>query len=96
MPAQPKRVVVAIQSTPPTISSQQVGAGSGTLQGGDGLEDLLNAGMGVLDKAARSARTPRPGGYLGVECTRDRYGLENDCGTLAARWDSGPYPGHFS
>src|SRR5438093_7299085 len=48
-PSQPKRVVVGIQSTPPTISSQQVGAGSGTLQGGDGLEDLMNAGMGVLD-----------------------------------------------
>lgn len=46
---QPKRVVAAIQSNPPTISSQQVGAGSGTLQGGDGLEDLLNAGMSVIN-----------------------------------------------
>jgi len=46
---QPKRIVAAVQSNPPTISSQQVAAGSGTLQGGDGLEDLLNAGMSVFD-----------------------------------------------
>src|SRR5438093_2416140 len=45
----PKRILAAIQSNPPTLSSNQVGAGSGTLQGGDGLEDLANGGMSVLN-----------------------------------------------
>src|SRR5436309_167914 len=48
-PAQAKRVVAAIQSNPPTLSAEQVGAGSGTLQGGDGLEDLVNGGMSMLN-----------------------------------------------
>jgi peptide/nickel transport system substrate-binding protein len=48
-PGQPKRVVAAIQSNPPTLSAEQVGAGSGTLQGGDGLEDLVNGGMSMLN-----------------------------------------------
>ncbi len=47
--AAPKRILAAIQSNPPTLSSNQVGAGSGTLQGGDGLEDLANGGMSVLN-----------------------------------------------
>lgn len=48
-PTQAKKVVAAIQSNPPTISGSQVGVGSGTLQGGDGLEDLLNGGISVIN-----------------------------------------------
>jgi peptide/nickel transport system substrate-binding protein len=45
----PKRIFAAIQSNPPTLSPNQVGAGSGTLQGGDGLEDLVNGGISVMN-----------------------------------------------
>jgi peptide/nickel transport system substrate-binding protein len=52
----PKRITVAIMSDPPTISSAYVTAGSGTLQGGDALEELLNAGLTRADD--RGTRYP--------------------------------------
>src|SRR5581483_1551823 len=45
----PKRIVAAMMSNPPSISSEIVGAGSGTIQGGDALEDLVNGGLTVVD-----------------------------------------------
>lgn len=48
-----KRITAAMQSNPPSISSTFVGAGSGTLQGGDALEDLVNAGMSIVDSQGR-------------------------------------------
>lgn len=47
--AGPKRIVAAMMSDPPTISSDSVTAGSGTIQGGDALEDLVNAGLTAVD-----------------------------------------------
>lgn len=41
----PKRIVAAIMSDPPTISHDFIIAGSGTIPGGDALEELLNAGL---------------------------------------------------
>ncbi len=45
----PKKIVAAMMSDPPSISSEVVGAGSGTIQGGDALEDLVNAGLTEVD-----------------------------------------------
>lgn len=49
----PKRIVAAIMSSPPTISADNVVAGSGTYQGGDALEELMNAGLTHLDELGR-------------------------------------------
>lgn len=49
----PKRVTAAIMSNPPTISADNVTAGSGTYQGGDSLEELLNAGLSHNDELGR-------------------------------------------
>lgn len=48
-PLAPKRITAAMMSDVPTISSVSVLAGSGTIQGGDALEDLVNAGLSVVD-----------------------------------------------
>ncbi|MEA2639459.1 MAG: peptide/nickel transport system substrate-binding protein [Chloroflexota bacterium] len=47
--AERKHLVAAMQSDPATISSNVVAAGSGTIQGGDALEDLVNAGLSVVN-----------------------------------------------
>lgn len=44
-PARTVRITGAINSAPPTLSRSNVTAGSGSYQGGDGLEDLANAGL---------------------------------------------------
>lgn len=46
--AGPKRITAAVQSDPPTISSHFITAGSGTIPGGDAIEDLVNAGLVVI------------------------------------------------
>jgi peptide/nickel transport system substrate-binding protein len=48
-----KRVVAAINSSPKTISSDNLVAGSGTYQGGDSLEELLNGGLTNVDTNGR-------------------------------------------
>lgn len=48
-PALPKRITAAMMSDPPSISSSFVSAGSGSIQGGDALEDLVNSGLTVVD-----------------------------------------------
>src|SRR5437879_11636655 len=45
----PKRIVAAINSNPASLSAADVVAGSGTYQGGDAIEDLINGGLGVMD-----------------------------------------------
>jgi peptide/nickel transport system substrate-binding protein len=52
-PATPKRLVAATMSDPKAVSSNDVVAGSGTIQGGDALEDLVNAGMVVIDNKGK-------------------------------------------
>jgi peptide/nickel transport system substrate-binding protein len=47
-PAAPKRIVAATQSDPPTISAHYIAAGSGTIPGGDAIEELVNAGLTLL------------------------------------------------
>src|SRR4029434_7463688 len=49
----PKRITAAIMSNPPTISADNVVAGSGTYQGGDSLEELMNAGLTHRDELGR-------------------------------------------
>ena len=49
----PKRITAAILSNPPTISADNVAAGSGTYQGGDSLEELMNAGLTHRDEVGR-------------------------------------------
>jgi len=49
----PKRITAAIMSNPPTISADNVVAGSGTYQGGDALEELMNAGLTYMDELGR-------------------------------------------
>ena len=49
----PKRITAAIMSNPPTISADNVAAGSGTYQGGDSLEELMNAGLSHMDELGR-------------------------------------------
>lgn len=41
----PRRITAAMLASPTTISSNSVIAGSGTIQGGDALEELANAGL---------------------------------------------------
>ena len=53
LPGTPKKIIAAIMSTPPTISADNVAAGSGTYQGGDALEELMNAGLTHLDEFGR-------------------------------------------
>ena len=69
-PTAPKRITAAVMSDPPSISSNFVGAGSGTIQGGDALEDLANAGLTVVDnrgtlrpQLAESVPTLENGGW---------------------------------
>src|SRR5437867_3861122 len=52
-PSAPKRIVAAMLSDVPTISSTLVAASSGTIQGGDTLEDLVHAGLAVIDNEGR-------------------------------------------
>ncbi|MBM2811721.1 MAG: hypothetical protein HW416_2480 [Chloroflexi bacterium] len=52
-PASPKRILAAIGSDPPTISADFIVAGSGTIPGGDALEELLNAGLSHADGEGR-------------------------------------------
>lgn len=47
--AGPKRIQAAIMSNPPTISSNDVIAGSGTYPGGDALQELMAAGLTHTD-----------------------------------------------
>jgi peptide/nickel transport system substrate-binding protein len=49
----PKRIVAAISATPAQIASKDVLAGSGTYPGGDTLEDLVNAGLSIIDNQSR-------------------------------------------
>src|SRR5438132_1617437 len=51
--AGPKRITAAIMSNPPTISADNVAAGSGPYQGGDSLEKLMNAGLTHRDEIGR-------------------------------------------
>ncbi|HZT07130.1 MAG TPA: peptide ABC transporter substrate-binding protein [Chloroflexota bacterium] len=44
-----KRIIAAVLSDPPTISSEFIGIGSGTIQGGGALEELTNRGLSVQD-----------------------------------------------
>jgi peptide/nickel transport system substrate-binding protein len=48
-PTAPKRVVAATMSDPPTISAHFIAAGSGTIPGGDAIEELVNGGLTLLD-----------------------------------------------
>src|ERR1051326_2665915 len=54
LPIQKKRIVAGMMSNPPCICSQSVTSGSGTIQGGDALEDLLNGGLSVVDNAGHA------------------------------------------
>jgi peptide/nickel transport system substrate-binding protein len=47
--ASPKRIVAATQSDPPTLSAHYIAAGSGTIPGGDAIEELINGGLTLLD-----------------------------------------------
>src|SRR5438034_7030026 len=46
--AAPKRIVAAVASQAQQIASLDLLTGSGTWQGGDAIEDLVNAGLAVM------------------------------------------------
>jgi len=52
-PAAPKRINAAIMSSPPSISRDNLIAGSGTYQGGDVLEELLTGGLTQRDSVSQ-------------------------------------------
>jgi peptide/nickel transport system substrate-binding protein len=52
-PAAPKRINAAIMSSPPSISRENLIAGSSTYQGGDVLEELLTGGLTQRDSVSR-------------------------------------------
>jgi len=49
----PKRIVAAINTSPAQIASRDAVAGSGTYPGGDALEDLVNAGLSIVDNRSQ-------------------------------------------
>ncbi|HEY3118212.1 MAG TPA: peptide ABC transporter substrate-binding protein [Chloroflexota bacterium] len=84
--AGPKRIVAAINSNPPTLSSSDIGAGSGTYQGGDAIEDLINGGLAVVDN--RSTLVPQLSEM--VPSTDNGLWQVFPDGTMETRWSIKP------
>ncbi|HZT07546.1 MAG TPA: ABC transporter substrate-binding protein, partial [Chloroflexota bacterium] len=56
-PAAPKRIVAAIMGEPTTLSQKLNAAGAGSIPGTDALEQLVNAGLSLVD--GRGALRPQ-------------------------------------